>query len=806
MRNPFTGNYTSREITKMRAIHEHYSANIGGELPGLLEMDKEYSKPRQSATKNQFAKAAWISRMGGGSLSIFAEEMLDEICTYQTERHQRTLSSGYLDDPNNLFCEEFKQWLVDFLSHAGFTEETKEIVEKRSAYITGLDCSDLFQSGRIHTFNMLTLLTKLRMKLERYVQPKIETELANSSAREHFQMLIDCCEQALNKGLPFLYYIFRSAHLSPTSFSIEQLRRPSEQNGFAQAMSTRTGLYLQQLVKAPFLNLLYPDGRQMDEVALTFESQSVTSNPFLNTSGNTYLPAELLTAEMVMASAYDYLNSPDSGFESTFYNNEATMNLFMKCHGLFYELAKFIFICKKAKLLAGMGGDLLVYGLSNRSVQQLLNTYKILSESLRKTLESLKRTAGEHYDKLVQDRKAKGGWIANYRLIERDKLVFTILDKLKESRTAIDQIMSRMYQISLKQRLDRAREETVIFTAQTEQLSDHLGMMLGLPPRESEGSLLSSQARIISLMPPIRPLETTASITQPSQPPITIEEIIGKEDTTLTDSKPAAEETTTIKAESESLQPIQEPSTTAPALLKKLDFSGTQDQKLPDIIIPGIITTLEYHPEIEVINLEQNLITGMGIGNLCAKLEDHSSLRKLFLYQNPIGLTGATAISQLLNEHSTITHLDINETGLGSEGVRIIAAGLQNNTSLSFLDIGFNEFGDTGMLFLKEALQAHPTISDIRLGGNRMSDKGALQLLTLLQTNRQITYIELGVYDDPTDKRKNPISAQMHRELIAAVKANCDLRNQRIECGEQVDFWTAWREQQAIRQQPSLGR
>jgi hypothetical protein len=802
MRNPFTNNYTPREITKMRAMHHHYTTNIGGELPSLLEMDEEYSKPRQSATKSQFAKSVWISRMGGGSLSIFAEEMLDEICAYQAERHQRTFSSGYLDDPNNLFCEEFKQWLVAFLSHAGFTEETKEIVEQRSAYITGLDCSDLFQSGRVHTFNMLTLLTKLRMKLERYVQPKIKIELANSSAREHFQTLIDSCEQALNKGLPFLYYIFRSVNLGPTSFSIEQLRRPSGQNGFAQAMGTRTGLYLQQLVKTPFFNLLYPDGRHTDEAVLTLESQSVASNPFLNASGDACLPAELLTTETTMESAYDYLRSSDSGVESKFYNNEETMNLFIKCHGLFYELAKFIFICKKAKLLAGMGGDLLVYGLSNNSVQQLLNTYRELSASLRETLESLKQAAGEHYDELVQNRKAKGGWIANYRLIERDKLADTIFGKLEESRIAIDQIMARMCQISSRQRLDRAREETVIFTAQTEQLSDHIGVMLGLPPREIEGGLLSSHARVISLMPPIIPLDVVTEDVQSSQSSVIIEEVEGQMDMGVSDSESAVTE---AERKQELLPRRPEPTMIKRALLTRLDFSGTQSQKLPDIIIPGMITTLEYHPEIEVINLEQNLITGAGIGDLCAKLEDHSALRKLFLYQNPIGRKGAAAIGRLLNTHSTITHLDINETGLGLEGIQIIVAGLEKNTSLTFLDIGFNEFGDTGMMILKEALQAHPTISDIRLGGNGMSDKGAEHLLELLQTNRQITYIELGTHD-ADDGRKNLISTQMRRQLIDAARANCDLRSQGIERRGQVDFWAEWHEQQEIRQQPSLGR
>lgn len=176
--------------------------------------------------------------------------------------------------------------------------------------------------------------------------------------------------------------------------------------------------------------------------------------------------------------------------------------------------------------------------------------------------------------------------------------------------------------------------------------------------------------------------------------------------------------------------------------------------------IPKLILKLRSAAKIDHLELQRNMIGGIGITKLCDFLSTQSTLESLNLSANPTlfaKLTspgnreakllfphpGAIAISQLLQEHHNIKNLWLSECQLDTINTNIIANGLHKNTSLEFLDLGCNTLCDDGAENIYRALDNHPKIRYLAMDSNNLTDTSGERLLQLLKTNHNIIYIKI---------------------------------------------------------------
>ena len=149
VRNPLTNYYTPLEQTQMRAIHSLYKTTFEEEIPFELKIDAEFLRPATKVGVEDLSKNSWVRTLGDGHLAYLAEDLITGICAYQDERYHRKYWQGYLDDPTNLFLDEFKRWLVSFLSKTALEQTAYKKVQKRVHYLTDILAAGIDLSLRL---------------------------------------------------------------------------------------------------------------------------------------------------------------------------------------------------------------------------------------------------------------------------------------------------------------------------------------------------------------------------------------------------------------------------------------------------------------------------------------------------------------------------------------------------------------------------------------------------------------------------------------------------------------------------------
>lgn len=113
---------------------------------------------------------------------------------------------------------------------------------------------------------------------------------------------------------------------------------------------------------------------------------------YLDNKGNPTVPSILLQGvedpkRRVALQSLNTVLDDRSGFEPFFRRNKVVAVEFIKAHGLLHELAKLVHVARSAKSLAGQGGSLLVYGVANQQVNQMLQVADLLLHSIRISFE-----------------------------------------------------------------------------------------------------------------------------------------------------------------------------------------------------------------------------------------------------------------------------------------------------------------------------------------------------------------------------------------------------------------------------------
>jgi len=492
--------YTSKEIEQIEFLQTSYTQTFGGELPLELGFEREKKLPSYSPQRANFQKTFWLEKLGKGPLKYCADQILGLICTYQQRRSERMnfVNSGYPNDPTNLFCEEFKGWLVHTLSKVetwtgGETGNMKQ-VKQRMQFLNLVLRSRMFPPEKYCDMTLNSLIVETRMVLEEKVMPKIIAEIASHSAREHLRVLTSNATDILMNGVQVLISIFRGTHLVDQSYSLGSLVEPCRKE-FLEILNTDSGKLLQRLESSELFSEIFslkPQNTIQTETTLNYSY--LFSNPFLEKpeSLETSLPTsptsptspnKLLTStssattrgglnhpsnpfsnefnesstqqpesdsllalssnllkfsSSAMLGPKPVLSSHDqivamlsqqrSGIEALFRNRVEVLKEFVNLHGWLYEIASLILVFEQSRKLAGVGGNLLVYGLANSTLNNLLNFLEQILQKTKKCVEKLFEYGNVQHLSLVRLNNGKGSWIKNFNhaVSYKDGLIMSI--------------------------------------------------------------------------------------------------------------------------------------------------------------------------------------------------------------------------------------------------------------------------------------------------------------------------------------------------------------------------------------------
>jgi len=70
-----------------------------------------------------------------GAFGVEAQQIISAILDFQKCKRERKIFKGYPDDPENLFCEELKNWAASELSVLAKETQTVKLITLRLRYI-----------------------------------------------------------------------------------------------------------------------------------------------------------------------------------------------------------------------------------------------------------------------------------------------------------------------------------------------------------------------------------------------------------------------------------------------------------------------------------------------------------------------------------------------------------------------------------------------------------------------------------------------------------------------------------------------
>lgn len=417
----------------MRFVHQAYCEAMEvteEDLPTALKMDENFY-PLHNPTLADFDENSYLRKMQDvvGLLRNPAEAIISSICAYQRERYDRAFTfSGYLNDPRTLLLEEFKDWAMRTLGPATCTTESiLNEVRCRHSYVLRLQHGQqgLFHSGSGER-SLIGTLKDVRNVIETRVLPTIETERAHSSAREQLHTLEARGTDGLMHGVQFLFYVLRNTPNTPADCTISNLQ--SQQHaGMKDALGSKSGQMLQVLLTTPSFKELFPQNQAaispqdlLPSFLLTNEEEEemIHTAVFCDTDAKPQVPMVLArqlrrnsNSNEVAVSPSKYLQQSNSGVVALRREvQEETFGAFTKLHGLLKLLADLLVSCRKARQLAGPGGDLLVYGPGGEEIRRLMQSLEAVQNEISKEVSQLTRIGVRELDRLKPNQEKAWRW------------------------------------------------------------------------------------------------------------------------------------------------------------------------------------------------------------------------------------------------------------------------------------------------------------------------------------------------------------------------------------------------------------
>lgn len=514
--------YTNQEKEQMQFIHRQYNKclDLDASEDKFLQMSEDWNTPcfRKLCSTDNYQFTYWVDqderkKKTTGPLAVQAQELLSKICAYQSERSNRLFRNGYIDDPINLFCENFKEYLSE-LAHTNATEETLQQVQMRRKFVRRLENTNYFPPGKGNSTNFLELLVIIQAALEARVIAEIKLRIANRRVVDHLESLNNYLLTSLNFGIQFLFYLLQSSRNTPASCTVDTIQF-SQKTDMKQAMHSLLGECLRELCMSPsFISLFGLAERSPSATAKTYQIANdfnciCPRNFFLDSSRSfglaihPHIPLGLYQKSQLISVPLD-INNPNSlrklepkpeasvplyifskkycklpvGLPGFANDKEGKIVDKILCfHGYLQELGNFALISRQAQGVAKIGGELLIFGTDE--LRSVMLSFEHLCSELTKTVSLLMTCAAKHHETLrINHDTSEKHWQTNKGKAEEFRDNF--LNNLRKCTGLVGHILQDAESKSMEQRKQEAADETEKFQLGARDWCGRIGAMFGM--------------------------------------------------------------------------------------------------------------------------------------------------------------------------------------------------------------------------------------------------------------------------------------------------------------------------------------
>lgn len=427
------------------------------QVPDYFKMDDKgrfpliYHKPGFKPEKDLLV---WLRRLATNNLRQYIEEMLGYIIEYQAYRDTKIFSGEFTYDPTNLFFEELKSWLVELSKASVIDENVLKVVNARIKYLSYINDKRVFNINESVNPTRSQVILHVRDILNNSVVPSIELEISRTSSREYFKSLKIDLEMIIRSSIEFLLFGFRDGNKLPHALIIEELRHPTLP-GYCSVRETTSGKLLSICVNSGSLiqfcrkldNTVYTSShieRQQQQAVVTNDPEKeIFNNKFIKPDETLCFPFEDANKNLTLENWYCKENSGIAEY----FKEPQLMREYLRLHGLIQKLALFVMITDMFYELAGMGGDILVYGVAKLEIEKTLLHSRKLLESIQATLSYLFANAESYQSSMIKKIESKHEkWLNIFPSIRgavdrcnfHTKRSFETLDKISQDKIKVN--------------------------------------------------------------------------------------------------------------------------------------------------------------------------------------------------------------------------------------------------------------------------------------------------------------------------------------------------------------------------------
>jgi len=470
---------TEGEELKMALLSRIYSSNFGGDSP-IFALEKhsigpfDYKKSAWKVDNDNLIAVKFLKQLDDkkGDFVNESRDIIELLCEFQSSKMD-SYRSGYMNDPEGLWCEEFKDWALKELSIISCDKNAITFIDKRIGYLEEcLLVSDFFdRPSSLAKATIQQAIIKTRTILKYRAIANIEKELSHEDANKNFADLRREITGLIRASFKFLRCVFRC-----------------ETKGLSNADK-----FLLVLETDP--NLKQVLGDEIREVKEAIRQSSAKAENDLGVDApwgkidlrelglkNTVElidPVQLNEKSPILPLVF---SDPNCGVEQFFRKNSFIAFKFLRAHGLLIELGRLFVVLEKASNLAKTGGTLLVFGLGNAHLNASLNATEKILDEMKKGFNDVSKIAECCFEQLVFENQATAErtlWIREFKNVF--PLINEVNARVRDARKVVSEIKIVANSMTLSERFQKAADEQSDFIATSEQFSKRVCEISGTP-------------------------------------------------------------------------------------------------------------------------------------------------------------------------------------------------------------------------------------------------------------------------------------------------------------------------------------
>ena len=168
-------------------------------------------------------------------------------------------------------------------------------------------------------------------------------------------------------------------------------------------------------------------------------------------------------------------------------------------------------------------------------------------------------------------------------------------------------------------------------------------------------------------------------------------------------------------------------------------YLANNDLKTSSILI---LQALKKNSKLKALNLNSNNMTGKAAENLASVIKNNSDLEQLHLANNHLR-TSSILILQALKENSKLKALNLNGNNMTGEAAGDLTSVIKNNSNLERLHLGSNDLRISS-IFILQALKENSKLKVLNLNNNNMTGEAAEDLASVIKNNSNLEQLRLG--------------------------------------------------------------